>query len=411
MLGEKSIAIIGTLDTKGNEIAYIKQKIEEQGFSAVVIDVGVLGEPLAKANYSRGEVSELGGKKLSDLIESARQGADRSDATVVMIRGAITIVKEFLARGLLHGIISLGGSTGTTIGISAMKALPIGIPKLMVCTNLTHSLQAGEKDVMVMQTPADIMGLNRIMRRALSQAANAMVGMVKTPSEPEIEGRPIIGITALGVTTPAVMHLMSFLERSGDEVIVFHNRTGVLEELLENGTVKGVIDLSLGELVWAYIADILPERKSRLDIVHTISIPMIITPGSLDMIIFSHRSVPRKYNNRLTSKHGPYVTLVKTSIEEIRKLGKIIASKANGAKGPTAIVIPLKGFSSMDKEGQLFYDPALVGAFVETVKSKTEKHVQVIEVESHINDYEFALKVRHVLDKMRGVRDDKKGSS
>ncbi len=401
----KVIVIIGTLDTKGHEVAYLKQKIEEQGCSAVIIDVGVLGKPLAEADYSREEVSANGGKRLSDLIESARQGADRADATSVMTRGAIAIVEGLLARGLLQGIISLGGSTGTTIGISAMKAIPVGIPKLMVCTNLTHSLQAGEKDIMVMQTPGDILGLNRIMRRALSQASNAIVGMVRASIEEyQADVKPMIGITALGVTTPAVMHLVSLLEKSGDEVIVFHNRTGMLEELLGNGTIGGVIDLSLGELVWAYIGDILPERKSRLDIVHRIPIPMIIVPGSLDMIIFSHRSVPRKYNHRLISKHGPYVTLVKTNLREIRRLGEIIASKADRAKGPTAIMIPLKGFSSMDKEGQVFYDPASVGAFVKSVKSHVGKNVQVIEVESHINDYEFALKVCDVLSNMRGIR-------
>jgi len=394
------------LDTKGREVDYLSRKIEKEGCRAIVVDVGVLGEPLAEANYSRKDVSGRGGKNLTDLIESSEKGSDRAAATSVMIRGAINIVQDLYSRGSLDGIIGLGGSTGTTIGISAMKALPIGIPKLMVTSHMSHSRQVGEKDITVMQTPADIMGLNRIMKRSLSQAAGAIVGMVKKDDE-ALGSNPMsmVGITALGVTTPAVIQIMSRLQKSGYEVIVFHNRTSILEELIEAGQIGGVIDLSPGELVWAYVAGFSPERKSRLDIVRDFLIPVIIVPGSLDMIILSYpeEHVFHRYADRLTSKHGPHVTLVRTNRAEIKRLGQVIAEKANAAKGPTAILIPLKGFSSVDKEGQPFYNPPLIEEFVESVKANARRNVQVIEVESHINEARFAQEVCNIFSTMKEV--------
>jgi uncharacterized protein (UPF0261 family) len=262
-----------------------------------------------------------------------------------------------------------------------------------------------------MQTPADIVGLNRIMRRTLAQAANAIVGMVKTVIEEErFDQKPMVGMTALGVTTPAVMQIATQLKKSGFEVIVFHNKTRILEELLIAGQIKGIIDLSPSELVHAYITGNLSGRKSRLDILTSMSIPMIIVPGGLDTIILSHfnggENMLKKYRNRIMSKHGPYVTVVRTNLWETKKLGSIVAEKANAAKGPVAIMIPLKGFSSIDKEGQPFYDPIITKVFVKCVRSRVKEDVQVFEVDNHINDNEFAQKVCNVFaDIVEGQND------
>jgi uncharacterized protein (UPF0261 family) len=404
----KSIVLVGTLDTKGYEIDYVRRRIEELGCHVKVIDVGVLGKALVDVDYPRGYVAELGGENLKELTKSARLGSDRAEATAVMIKGVTKIVKNMFSRGDIDGIISLGGSTGFTIGLAAAKSLPIGTPKLMVTTKMEYAHQVGEEDITIMQTPADIMGLNIVMRRSLSQAASAIAGMVKAPVE-ELNSdlTPMVGITALGVTTPAVTQIRAKLEDRGYETIVFHNRTRVLEELIETGAIDGVIDLSLNELISAFITKSLPERRSRLDILGSISIPLLMVPGGFDMIILSHikGNIPKKYSGRVKSMHGPYVTLVRTNLREIRKLAKIIVKKANEAKGPVVIMIPLKGFSSVDKEGQAFYDPNLIKVFTEIVRSNTKKHVNVIEVESHINDGKFANKACRVFATMKRVRE------
>jgi uncharacterized protein (UPF0261 family) len=394
----ETIAIVATLDTKGLEVDFLKNEIQKSGFKTLVVDVGVLNDPLTIADFSRKEIAELGGGSLNELVGAAERGADRSAATAVMTKGAIIKINEIFSQGSLQGIVSLGGSTGAAIGISTMKSLPLGVPKLMICTRLDHAAEVGEKDFTVMQTPADILGLNRIMKRSLRQGAGAIVGMIRNSGE-ELEDvtKPMVGITALGVTTPLVLKLIPLLEKAGYEVVVFHNRAGNLEELVKLGSIKGIIDLSLGELVWAYVANIFPERKSRLEIVKRVSIPMVIVPGSLDMIILTNlrkeEDVPRKYKNRILSKHGPSVTLVSTDLKETEILAKVIAEKANSAKGPVTILIPFRGFSSMDKKGQAFYNPARVETFVNTVKKKVKDHVQVVEMDKHINDHEFAQKL------------------
>ena len=392
---EKSqkIVIIGTLDTKGQEVDFLKKEIEKEGCEAFILDVGVLGKPFLESDYSRREIAQLGGKNLDELVNAAKQGGDRSDATVVMMKGASRKVNELFSQGALQGAISLGGSTGTAIGIAALKSLPIGIPKLMIATKLDMAGDIGEKDVTVMQTPTDILGLNRVMKRTLRQAAGAIVGMVKNSSlEEDASTKPMVGITALGVTTPLVMKVTELLEKKGLEAIIFHNVVKNMEELAESGTINGIIDVSPGELVRTYAAGLFPELKSRLDIVNKISIPMVIAPGSFDMIILrdAWKDVVEKYRNRLSSKHGPLVTLISTNVKEIKIMGKVIATKANAAKGPVSILIPLKGFSALDKEGQAFYNPARTEAFVKTVKKNVAGHVGVVEVDHHINDEEFA---------------------
>ena len=242
----KTIVIPATLDTKGEETAFIKDEIERKGHRTIVIDVGVLGKPLMKADISREEVADTGGKSLQELVEASKKGADRTEATGIMTGGLQKIVKELHSKGKLDGIMSLGGSTGTAIGTQAMSVLPVGVPKLMVST--WFELQfVGAKDVTMMQTPADIMGLNSLMRQTLASAAGAIVGMV----EAEVRGpvKPLVGITALGVTTPSVMKLMPVLEEKGYDPVVFHSKTQVLDELVEEGRIAGIIDLTTFEVM------------------------------------------------------------------------------------------------------------------------------------------------------------------
>jgi len=403
----KTIGIIATLDTKGYEAEYIKKQIEKKGHSAIIIDPGVLGQPLTEADISREKIAKEGGKSLKELIELAKKGADRADATKVMIRGAKNIVKKLYSAGKLHGVISLGGSTGMSIGTAIMKALPIGVPKLMVCTFISSKF-IGEEDITMMQTPADILGLNRVMKKTYAQAAGSIVGMVEADISDFEVTKPLIGVTALGVTTPAVMKIKSFLEEKGYEIIVFHIKTEILDKLVEDGVINGVIDLTPAELVKTYISKILPDRTDRLESVNKKGLPQVIVPGGLDMITLrgTEEDVPTEFRNRKLSKHGPFITLARTSIAENKRLGKIIAERANRAKGPVVIAIPLKGFSSVDKQGQAFYNPEAITAFTEAVKNNVKGEINVIEIDAHINDEEFAKRIVDIFIKIMERRDN-----
>jgi len=396
----KTIVIPVTLDTKGEETKYIKDEIERKGHNTIVIDVGVLGEPLIKADITREEVAQAGGSSLRELVEAAEKGADRTEGTNVMISGVQKIVKELHSAGKLDGIISLGGSTGAALGTSAMSVLPIGIPKLMVSTGFELQF-VGHKDIAMMQTPADILGLNSVMRKTLACAAGAIVGMV----EAEVRGpiKPLVGITALGVTTPAVMRIKPLLEERGYDLIAFHTDTQVLDELVQEGRISGIIDLTTFE-VMIPLTYHLPEElaEGRLRPAGEKGLPQVIVPGGLDMLILTgtKETVPPEYKDRVLHVHGPDRVLARTTKEEVGKAARILAERANRATGPVAIVIPLRGFSAVDQEGQHFYDPEADGAFAQVVKGIVKEGVEIVEVDAHINDDEFAKRVVDTYDRI-----------
>jgi uncharacterized protein (UPF0261 family) len=396
----KTIVIPVTLDTKGEETKFLKEQIERKGLKTIVIDVGVLGKPLFKADISREKVAQAGGKSLKELVEAAKKGADRTEATNVMIEGVKQIVKQLHSKGKLDGIISLGGSTGSAIGTMAMSVLPVGVPKLMVATGFETQF-VGAKDIAILQTPADILGLNSIMKQTLASAAGAIVGM----AEARVRGKakPLIGITALGVTTPAVMNIKPLLEKRGYEPIVFHSKTQILDELIAEGRISGIIDLTTFE-VMIPISFHLPEELAagRLSLAGEKELPQVIVPGALDMFIFTgtKENVPPEYSERPVHAHGPDRVLVRTTAEEVAKAAKLLAERANRARGPVAIVVPLRGFSSVDADGQHFYNPEADAAFVRTVKDTLKNRVAVVEVDAHINDPEFAKRVVETFDKI-----------
>jgi len=396
----KTIVIPVTLDTKGEETKYLKEHIERKGLKTIVIDVGVLGKPFFKADISREKVAQAGGKSLRELVEGARKGADRSEATNVMIEGVEKIVLKLHDQGKLDGIISLGGSTGSALGTAAMSVLPIGVPKLMVSTGFETQF-VGAKDITIMQTPADILGLNSVMRLALASAAGAVVGMVE--ARVKEKAKPLIGMTALGVTTPAVMNMKPSLEKRGYEAIVFHTKTKILDELIADDRICGIIDLTTFEIMIPISFHLPAEMaEDRLKIAGEKGLPQIIIPGGLDMFIFSgtKESVPLEYAGRLLHVHGPDIVLVRTTGEEVAMAARVLAKRANKANGPVAVVIPLRGFSAVDKQGQHFYDPKADAAFAKTIKDTLKKKVRIVEVDAHINDAQFAGKVVDIFDKL-----------
>jgi len=401
--------IVATLDTRGDEVAFLKELIENKGPSVITVDVGVLGSPYMPGDFTREKVAEAGGKSLQQLVEAANAGADRKQATDVMIAGARIIVADLHSAGRLGGILSLGGSTAAAIGAAVMKGLPIGLPKLLITTFISLA-PVGDEDITVMQSPVDLVGVNKIVARTLSNAAGAIVGMVHQEA-PRTREKKLAGITALGVTTPAVQKVISGLEERGYDSIVFHATTDKLDRMVGDGVIDAILDLTTFETVpkVLYPTELLSRLspsgqvdRSRLSCATEKAIPQVIAPGGLDMHIFPGAtgidSVPSEYRDRAWSMHGPNVVLVRTAEQELSQVGANIAERANKAAGPVAIVIPLRGFSEASKKGAPLYNPQADQGFIRALKENLDKRIKVIEVDCNMNDAGFVEQVLRTFD-------------
>jgi uncharacterized protein (UPF0261 family) len=408
----KTIAIVATLDTRGDEVKFLKELIERKGHAALTLDAGVMGKPPFPGDFSREAVAEAGGGRLADLVAAAEQGADRYEATKIMAKGIKKIAGDLHADGRLDGIMSLGGSTGAMLGATAMKALPAGLPKLIV-TTFASLAPIGDADITVMQAPVDLVGLNNIVRKVLANAAGAMIGMVEQEL-PETERRRVVGITALGVTTPAVQNVIERLNDQNIDSLVFHAKTAELDELIYQGAVDAVIDLTSFETVpmvlysdemVALLAGTPEARRSRLDSASEKKLPQIIAPGGLDMHILpgtGKDSIPAEYQDRPWTMHGEYVVLFRTNKDELKQIAESIAQRANRAQGPVAVIIPLQGFSEASRKGAPLHDPEADRAFIDTLKKQLKKEIPVKEIDCHINDTQFADEVMRIFDDMIG---------
>jgi len=388
------VVIVGTLDTKGEEFEYVKDIIENEGLETVVIDVGVLGEPYFEPDIDRSEVAEAGGDNIKDLVEAA----DRGRSMEIMSNGAAEIVEELNQKGKVAGIISLGGSAGTTIGTTAMKRLPVGIPKVMVSTLASGDTRpyVGTKDITMMYSVVDILGVNSLSSEILSNAAFAVAGMVKGKKPEPKEKRPLIAATMFGVTTPCVEKARDYLENHGYEVLVFHaTGTGgqAMENLVEEGFISGVLDITTTELCDELVGGVLSAGPDRLEAAGKEGVPQVVSTGALDMVNFGPiDSVPKEFKDRNLYKHNPTVTLMRTTAAENKKLAEIIAEKLNKAESKTALFLPLKGVSMIDAEGQPFYGPDEDKMLFETLRKNIDlEKVEIIEKDLHINDEEYAL--------------------
>jgi uncharacterized protein (UPF0261 family) len=409
--GSKIIVIVATLDTRGDEVEFLRQLIESKGHRVITVDVGVMGSPYMRADFTREEVAEAGGKSLRQLVEAANAGADRQQATDVMSAGARKIVADLYSAGRLDGILSLGGSTAAATGAAVMRGLPMGLPKLLV-TTFTSLAPIGDEDITVMQSPVDLVGLNRIVARTLTNAAGAMVGMVEQ-GVPRAQEKKLVGITALGVTTPAVQKVISRLEKRGYDSIVFHATTDKLDRMVRDGVIDAILDLTTFETIpkvlypteaLAALSSFGQVDRSRLSSATEQTIPQIIAPGGLDMHIFPGAtgidSVLPQYRDRAWSMHGPNVVLVRTTEQELEQVGASVAERANKAAGLVAIVIPLGGFSDASKKGAPLYDPQADQGFMRALKRNLDKRIKVVEVDCNINEDSFADEVARVFDEV-----------
>lgn len=394
----KTIAILGALDTKGVEFAFLKAEIEKRGLNTLVINSGVF-DPMFPPDVSAEEVAEAGGARLADLV--ARK--DRGEAMAVMTRGATAITKKLFAEGKFDGIISAGGSGNTVMATAAMRALPIGVPKVMISTVAGGDVSAyvGTSDLVMMPSIVDVAGLNRISRTIFANAAGAICGMALGEITGAGEEKPLIAASMFGNTTPAVDHARSIMEERGYEVLVFH-ATGAggktMEALIKDGFFAGVLDITTTEWADEICGGVLSAGPGRLDAAALAGVPQVVVPGCIDMCNFwAPSTIPEKYKGRIFYEWNPNVTLMRTTPEELAEMGKIFAEKLNKATGPVAVMIPLKGVSQIDLEGKIFYWPEALQAFIDHLKADLRSDIPIIEVNTDINDPAFSGKVAETL--------------
>ena len=384
-----TIAILGTLDSKAEEHSFLAERIRERGHNAALIDVGTGGEPQITPDYSRYEVAAATGVDLKSLIERHDRGA----CVVAMSEAAPIFLAQLVEAGTINGVVSLGGGGGTAIGTAAMRALPIGFPKLMVSTlasgNTSHYV--GTKDIVMMPSIVDVSGLNRISRTIFTRAAGAICGMVEAKIDEE-GGKPLIVASMFGNTTTCVNEAKAILEEAGYEVLVFH-ATGsggqAMESLIESGMVSGVLDVTTTEWADEVVGATLSAGPTRMDAMTKANVPAVVAPGCVDMANFgSRKTVPPKFEGRNFYIHNPQVTLMRTNTRECAEIGKVIAIKANANTAPVAILNPLKAVSEINGEGQAFYDQEADTALFKAIR--TNAQVEVIDLEETINSFVFA---------------------
>jgi len=388
----KTIALIGTFDTKGEEFSFLRDRIESAGLRTMMIDVGVLGGPPFAADISQAEVAAAARE---DLVALQKE-RDRGRSVTAMALGATVIVARLHAQRAIHGVAALGGSAGTAIATAAMRALPYGFPKLMVSTLAAGDTKpyVGTKDICMMPSVLDISGLNHVSRRILNNAAGAICGMVAAEPARAFDDKPLIAATMFGVTTPCVTAARRVLEERGYEVLVFHaTGTGgqAMEQLIEDGAIQAVLDLTTTELADELAGGVMSAGPHRLEAAGRKGIPQLVCPGAIDMVNFGPvETVPVQFRSRKLYVHNPTVTLMRTTPEECAEIGRITATRLNRASGPVTVLIPLQGVSAIDKPGGPFYSPEALNSYRRAVKTTLSSEIKLVELDAHINDESFA---------------------
>lgn len=403
------VALVGTLDTKGPDLAFLAGRLRAAGAEVIVVDAGT-GEPAGLTPDIDGDaVAAAAGTSRAGL----RQAADRGRAVTAMGRGAASVVADLVARGRVGGVLSAGGSGGSSIAAQVMAGLPIGLPKLLVSTMASGDVSpyVGAKDVCIMYSVVDVAGLNRISRLVLGNAAAAMAGMVAARSVSlavplaDDADRPLVAASMFGVTTPAVEAARARLTDLGYEVLVFH-ATGsggrALEALAADRLVSGVLDLTTTELADDLVGGVLSAGPNRLTAAGAAGLPQVIAPGALDMVNFGPPdTVPGQFGGRLFFEHNPTVTLMRTTAEEMAELGARIGRKTAAATGPAEVFWPERGISALDADGQPFWDPAADAACLAALdRELTPAGRTLRRVDAHINDPRFATAMADRLHQM-----------
>lgn len=401
----KTILMLGTFDSKGKEFDYLYSELRRRDVLVKTMDAGVFEATGSfKIDYSSEEVAERGGVSLEKL----RKTGDRGQAMKVMCTGAGKIAEELYKEHAIDGIIGMGGGGGTSIASTAMQGLPLGFPKICITTLASGDTReyVGTKDIVLFPSVVDISGINRFSRMIISRAAGAICGMAEKDPAKGKEDKPIICISMFGNTTACAERCAKLLQNAGFDTMIFH-ATGSggrsMEELIISGQCAACLDITTTEWADELCGGILSAGRERLDGPGVAGIPHVIAPGALDMVNFGTKdTIPEKYAGRKFYEWNPMVTLMRTNKEENDALGRILASKANASKAPTAFILPLKGISILDGEGQLFCDWDTDNVLFRSIEQNVNKGIHVEKVESNINDEIFAQRaVKMLLNMMK----------
>jgi uncharacterized protein (UPF0261 family) len=396
------ILLIGTLDTKGPEIAYVRDRVRALGGETLVLDSGILGEPAdIVPDISRSDVALAAGSTIDALRDAGTRGA----AVEKMKEGVKRVTLDLFAQGKLQGVLCLGGAEGAVLGATAMRALPIGVPKILVTPlasgRRTFGTFMGTRDIFVLHSVIDIAGLNPISQTVFDNAAAAAVGMARAgyqPIEgPRDAGKKYVAVTMLGNTTRAVMRVKERIAAHGYESIIFHsNGVGgpAMEDLAEKGMFAAVIDYTTDELTDQLFGGFHQGGEKRLERVGTIGLPQIVVPGSIDFMVHGPRDqVPERFAGRPAYYHNPEFTLIRVLKDEMAQLGHLMARKLNGARGPIEVVVPTQGLSIPNVPGGVFWDPEADAAFRDALRADLRSDIPIIIVDDHVNSISFADRV------------------
>jgi uncharacterized protein (UPF0261 family) len=391
-----TVLLIGTLDTKGDEYAFMRDRLRDAGVDVIVADVGTREPP-------HGCEPDIPREEIAQNVSSTDRGA----AITAMAEAAATLAQRLHAEGRIDGILAAGGSGNTAIATRAMQAVPVGVPKLMVSTMAAGDTRdyVGVSDVTLMGSVTDVAGVNSISARILANAAAAMAGMVNA-APVDIEERPLVAASMFGVTTPCVTHAREALEAKGYEVLTFHaTGTGgrAMEALVDH--LAGVLDVTTTELCDDLVGGVLSAGPDRLEAAGKAGVPQVVSLGALDMVNFGAKdTVPSRFQRRNLYVHNPSVTLMRTTKDECAELGRRIARKLSAATGATALFVPLKGVSMIDVEGQPFHDPEADEALFQSLRDNLDPKVELVEMDCDVNAPEFAEAMVDKLDSYIGAR-------
>lgn len=398
-----TVALVGTLDTKGEEYSYLRDRVERAGCSVLMINAGVMADPDYHVDYTRAAVAAAAGCDVDELVTT-----DRGRAVATQARGAAAIVRELLAERKIEGLLGMGGSGGSAIVATAMRELPVGVPKLLVSTMASGdtSPYVDISDVTMMYSVVDLAGINQLSARILANAAAAISGMARgyEAYHRSDSDRPQVGATMYGTTTPCVNVARDYLEERGYEVLVFH-ATGPggrsMEALMESGDITGVLDVTTTELMDEIAGGTMTAGPDRLEMAGTLGLPQVVAPGGTDQITFRPPSaVPEEYRRRRWYEHNHAITLVRSNADEMARCGRLVAEKLNRAIGPVAVFVPLRGFSEYASSGGVFHDPDADQALIEALRTHLDEKVERIEMDTDINDPAFAVAMARKLDEL-----------
>jgi uncharacterized protein (UPF0261 family) len=399
-----TVGLLGTLDTKAEEYAYLRDRIERAGCAVLMIDAGVFSDPDYRVDFSRADVAAAAGSDINDLISTG----DRGVAVAAQAEGAARIVERLFREQRIDGLVGMGGSGGSSLASRAMRRLPVGVPKLLISTMVAGdtSEYVDTADLTMMYSVVDVAGINEISTQILDNAAGAIAGMARSyeARRPQPSGRPLVGTTMYGTTTPCVDEARRWLEANGYDVLVFH-ATGVggraMEGLIRDGHLAAALDITTAEITDEVAGGTMSAGPERLEMAVSRQLPYVVSVGSVEQITFApYTAMPDEFADRLAYRHNPAVTLVRANAKEMARIGRFMCDKLNRATGPVSVFLPLRGISSYAVEGAVFHDPEADEALFEALRTGLDPRIELIEMDAHINDPEFAVAMASKLDEL-----------